>query len=243
MAGESERPASGYAAERPKAFVDAVVAIALTLLILPLMDSVGDVAGSGRDTLAWALDHGSQIVSFLLSFALIAMFWMIHHRLFAAVERVTQVLLWLLAAWMLTIVWLPVATAIAGRMPDEDALARVLYIGSLILTSLVSLAIRLYLRAHPETGPADGDEALRGVAVDGSLVLLFGVALAAALLVPGLGYVALLVMCLTGPVQRLLERLLGVAGRAPRPGRAGERPRPGSPGRPGRARRRSGGDP
>ncbi len=32
------------AAERPKAFFDAVVAIAMTLLILPLMESVGDVA-------------------------------------------------------------------------------------------------------------------------------------------------------------------------------------------------------
>ena len=34
-----------YAAERMKAFVDAVVAIAMTLLILPLLESVSDVAG------------------------------------------------------------------------------------------------------------------------------------------------------------------------------------------------------
>ena len=32
-----------YPAERPKAFIDAVVAIAMTLLILPLMDSVADL--------------------------------------------------------------------------------------------------------------------------------------------------------------------------------------------------------
>ncbi len=37
-----------YAAERPKAFFDAVVAIAMTLLILPLMESVGDVGGCLR---------------------------------------------------------------------------------------------------------------------------------------------------------------------------------------------------
>lgn len=37
-----------YATERPKAFFDAVVAIAMTLLILPLMESVGDVGGRLR---------------------------------------------------------------------------------------------------------------------------------------------------------------------------------------------------
>lgn len=37
-----------YAAERPQAFFDAVVAIAMTLLILPLMESVGDVGGCLR---------------------------------------------------------------------------------------------------------------------------------------------------------------------------------------------------
>ena len=44
----AEKAAISYAAERPKAFVDAVVAIALTLLILPLMESVGDVGGRLR---------------------------------------------------------------------------------------------------------------------------------------------------------------------------------------------------
>ena len=40
-----------YAAERPKAFFDAVVAIAMTLLILPLMESVGEVADASGTTL------------------------------------------------------------------------------------------------------------------------------------------------------------------------------------------------
>ena len=40
-----------YAAERPKALFDAVVAIAMTLLILPLMESVGEVADASGTTL------------------------------------------------------------------------------------------------------------------------------------------------------------------------------------------------
>lgn len=198
----------GYAAERPKAFVDAVIAIALTLLILPLMESVGEVAGAGEDTLSWLEDHRGQLVSFVLSFVLIAMFWMIHHRLFAEVGRVTSPLLWLLGAWMLTIVWLPVATAIAGRMPDDDLVARVVYMGSLTLTAVASLVVRLHLQAHPELHAIARADFAEGIAVDLSLVLLFLLALLLTAVFPPLGYWALGITVLSGVVQKVLVRAL-----------------------------------
>ena len=198
----------GYGVERPKAFIDAVVAIALTLLILPLMDSLGDAARSGDDTLTWLMGQRGQITSFLISFVLIMMFWMINLRLFSVVERVTEPLLWLLAGWVLTIVWLPIATAITGRMADDDILARVLYIGSLILTSLMSLAVRLYVRNHPTLRSGGDREITNGVVVDISLVLLFTVALVIAVVFPVVGYYALLVMLLSGVVQRIVRRLM-----------------------------------
>lgn len=198
----------GYAADRFKAFADAVVAIALTLLILPLMESVGEVASAGDGAFDWLAQHRGQLLSFVLSFVLIAMFWMIHHRLFARVERVTPALMWLLSAWLLTIVWLPVATAVAGRMDDDDAVAKALYIGSLALTALMSLVVRLYLRGHPALHRVSSAELQTGVAVDVSLVLLFGVALGLALLFPVIGYFALLVMGLSGVVQRALEKAI-----------------------------------
>ena len=54
----------GYGVERPKAFIDAVVAIALTLLILPLMDSLGDAARSGDDTLTWLMGQRGKSPAF-----------------------------------------------------------------------------------------------------------------------------------------------------------------------------------
>lgn len=209
MAAEPDAtPGSGFSAERPKAFVDAVVAIALTLLILPLMESVSEVAGAGEDTLSWLEGHRAQLVSFVLSFVMIAMFWMSHHRLFEAVHRVTSGLLWLLAAWMLTIVWLPVATAVAGRMPDDDVFARVTYIGSLTLTALVSLVVRLYLQRHPSLHAVDVHDLGGGLAVDLSLVLLFSLALAATVLLPGVGYYALFITVLSGVAQKAFAGVL-----------------------------------
>ena len=43
-----QRTAQRFPAEQARAFADAVVAIAMTLLILPLMESVGDVGGCLR---------------------------------------------------------------------------------------------------------------------------------------------------------------------------------------------------
>ena len=207
MSAEPSQP--GYPAERTKAFIDAAVAIALTLLILPLMESVGEVAGEGEDALTWLQDHRGQLVSFVLSFVLIALFWLIHHHLFTRVERLTPRLFWLLAAWMLTIVWLPVATAVSGRMEDSDDTARALYIGSLALTALASLGVRLYVRAHPALHSVSDDEMVRAVALDLSLLLLFGAALLIGWLVPAIGYFALLLTMLSGVVQKLLRRMLG----------------------------------
>ncbi len=210
-AAEPERARPLFQAERAAAFIDAVVAIAMTLLILPLMESVGDVADAGEDTLHWLVEHDQQLVSFVLSFVIIAMFWMFHHRLFTQVTAITSPLMWLLAGWLLTIVWLPVATALTGVMDDDDRLAKVLYVGSMIATSLFSLAIRLYLRRHPELRRHPTPYLTAGIAADLATTLLFATALAVALLVPAIGYYALLLMLLTPVVQGLVLRLIASA--------------------------------
>jgi len=206
----SEHPASPgvFGVERAGAFIDAVVAIAMTLLILPLMESVSDVADAGDNTLHWLGEHRQQLVSFVLSFVIIAMFWMFHHRLFRRVTAITSALMWLLVGWLLTIVWLPVATAITGVMDDGDALAKVIYVGSMIATSLFSLAIRVYLRARPQLHDTPAMSLVAGIAADVSTTLLFAVALAVALLVPQIGYSALFLMLLTPAMQSLTMRLL-----------------------------------
>lgn len=177
----------------------------MTLLILPLMESVSEAAGSGDDALTWIIEHQSQLVSFAI-IAIIAMFWMNHQRMLEDVRRVTTVLLWLLVPWMLTIVWLPVATALSGRMEDRDPVAKLVYIGSMILTSLLSLGIRLYLHRHPQLHEASSADLRLGIAADVSVAALFALALVLTLLFPVLGYYSLLVMIASGGVQALLNR-------------------------------------
>lgn len=202
-----------YPAERPKAFIDAVVAIAMTLLILPLMESVGDIAASEGSAREWLTEHHWQLTSFLLSFVIIAMFWFGHQRMFSTVERVSPRLLWLTMPWLLSIVWLPVATALTGRMPNTDTLTLVIYIGSMVFTALSMLILRLFfLRHHSEFGDMSVPMLRRGLSADITTSLLFALALTVSVLLPAVGYASLFLMLLSNPVGRLVHRMLSRSG-------------------------------
>ncbi len=101
-----------HSVERMVSFTDAVLAIAMTLLILPLLESVSESARERLDTLGYLREHNGQLFAFGLSFFIIGLFWRRHHRLFDQVVRYTRGLFLLNLIWMFTIVWLPVATAL-----------------------------------------------------------------------------------------------------------------------------------
>lgn len=72
-------------AERVVFFSDAVVAIAITLLIIPLLESVSQ-AGAGNLTAGqWTVRNSGQILSLALSFVIIATFWIRHHVLYQGI--------------------------------------------------------------------------------------------------------------------------------------------------------------
>lgn len=212
MSDEAEGDATSVAASdgpvsasRLKAFVDAVVAIAMTLLILPLLDSIGDAATTGLSTGEWLREDGSSLFAFVLSFAVIASFWVNHHQLFARVERVTSGLLWITILWMLTIVWLPVATALVGQL-EADPLQKAVYIGTMVLSSAIAMLTRGYLRSHAELHTFSVSHMRREFAADAVSPVLFALCLFVALMLPAVGYWAMLLMVGVGPGERLAKR-------------------------------------
>ncbi|MEN2738646.1 TMEM175 family protein [Microbacterium sp. X-17] len=194
-------------AERLKMFVDAVVAIAMTLLILPLMDSVGEAATHDLSTGDWIVEERQSLFAFTLSFVLIANFWLSHHRLFRRIEHATGALVWLTFAWMFTIVWLPVATAVLSSLATDDLQALV-YIGSLSVTSLLTLATVIYVIRHPELHEIDPQRLRETLAADIAVLTLFLVALALTLAVPVLSYWTMFLLLLSPFLGRLVARIL-----------------------------------
>jgi uncharacterized membrane protein len=192
-------------AERLKAFCDAVVAIAMTLLILPLMESVGVAASDHLSAFEWLSRNGGQLFSFVLSFVLIANLWITHHDLFTGVHRVTTSFIWLTIAWMFTIVWLPIPTALGGQLP-RDAGQEILYIGTLALTGVAMFLSRLYVLRHPALHDVREARLRAGLAADLIKVAMFLLVLAVALVFPIVGYWAMLLLLLVGPLHRLVMR-------------------------------------
>lgn len=192
--------------ERLVFFTDAVVAIAMTLLILPLLESVTDAAKEGLDTAGYLRAHDGQLVAFALSFVIIAAFWRGHDRLFEHVEKQDGVLLRLNVAWMFTIVWLPVATALIGAL-ETDRLQLAVYIGTMLATSLIALSMRWWLRRRPAlVGPGFAATA-SALTAPGVSTGLFALALVLAVTVPGLQFWSLLVLLLEPLVAAVLRRV------------------------------------
>lgn len=192
-------------AERFKTFVDAVVAIAMTLLILPLLEAVNQAAEANLSTAQFFTAHGAQLMNFIISLVMIAAFWLENHRMYHGVDRMTLTLLWINIGWLLTIVWLPVATAMLGQL-EHDPLQALVYIGTLILTQVTTLCAKLYLIRHPGISDIPVPVLRQGALGDIVSIALFTVALLIAAYVHAVGYFALLLAAFAGPLQRVFTR-------------------------------------
>jgi uncharacterized membrane protein len=181
--------------ERLVMFTDAVVAIAITLLVLPLVDAVGHVGQAQVPSVEVITDNQPQIYSFLLSFAVIARLWVVHRRLFDAADADSRGLLFWNMAWLLTIVVLPFPTGMIGVYGD-DRFTATLYVGAILASSICLTVLAFIIR-----GGADLADAV-------ATTVILAVALLVVALVPGVTYVALLLLVLTRFVTRAVEPLL-----------------------------------
>ena len=98
-------------------FSDAVVAIAITLLVLPLVDSASSI---GNESLSMFFHHNqTKLWAFALSFAVIGSFWWGQHQLFERVRAYNGVLVWGMFLWLLGIVFLPYGFTDRPTLEDE----------------------------------------------------------------------------------------------------------------------------
>jgi uncharacterized membrane protein len=178
--------------ERLILFTDAVVAIAITLLVLPLVDVVSEATEAGEPSIDVVVDNQAQIFSFLLSFFVIAKLWTEHHRLFAGVSTITGRVVLLNMLWVLTIVALPFATEMVGGY-GTDRFTVLLYIGTVLVSSACLGALSVAVRG-------------RLVADAVSATALLAAAFLLAVLVPAVGYASLLLLFLSPLVEQLWRR-------------------------------------
>lgn len=146
------RTLEGY--KRLTMFADAIVAIAITLLVLPLVD----IPLEGEFTARSILDeHWPEIGAFAISFAVIFRLWGAHHAIGEHYGGYDRPHVYVTMIWLLSIVFLPFPSELIGRT-EGDRVAYGLYIGTLFV-NVCCLAVLAYrLRAHPALRNADTSE-------------------------------------------------------------------------------------
>ncbi|MGY1706614.1 TMEM175 family protein [Geodermatophilus sp. SYSU D00697] len=181
-------------------FLDAVVAIAITLLVLPLVEVLAD-ASPGDDLAEVLLADVGQFGAFVLSFVVIARLWLVHHRLVEQVGGYDRPFIGVNLLWILTVVLLPFATQVVA-VYGADPLAVALYIGTMAVSSacLTGLSVLVWRRPslrRPGTRPAPP---VAGLVTTGTIL----VALVLGLLFPRVNYLGLFLLFLTDPLERAL---------------------------------------
>ena len=114
---------------RFEAFCDGVFAIALTLLIIDIKIPASEGIGTTRE-LWLALRHlGPSIFAFVLSFAIILITWVNHHRFFRIVNKSSGPFVYANGFLLLTVVFMPFPTGLVGEylLTDHAAPAVVIY--------------------------------------------------------------------------------------------------------------------
>jgi uncharacterized membrane protein len=192
--------------ERLIFFTDAVAAIAITLLILPLVDIV-TADGSGAHPVSvehFLQQNVGQLLAFGLSFVIIARFWIANHGILLNTISSTTLLIWLDIAWVFTIVILPLPTEITA-VYNASELTTTIYIGTCLAGMLLLTAMSVYLYRHPELekkGKPTSAVEIWGV---GSTAAGFVLAFGLELIFPGLHYWTLLVLFLATPLDFVIK--------------------------------------
>jgi uncharacterized membrane protein len=162
----------GVAFDRLLFFSDAVVAIAITLVVLPLVDSARDLGD--RTAGAFLSDSAGELAAAALSFLVVGTFWRTHHRVFADAEGVTSRAVTFNLVWLACVAFLPVPTVLIVATHGDDRVAHALYIGT-ILVAVVALVLEaVVLERHGLRPAPDGPPIARwltAIAVAVALVL------------------------------------------------------------------------
>lgn len=170
---------------RLEAFSDGVFAIVITLLILDI--KIPAVPPSALP--AALVDMLPQLLTYVLSFFIVGLYWHLHHQVAAQIKRIDGAFIWLNLVWLLFVSVLPFPTALLGRYPLQP-IPLTIYGINLILVNVTGFVIIAYSKNHPELRftPMSSAE-LRGIApIYVAVNSLYAVAIAAAWFLPWLSY-------------------------------------------------------
>jgi uncharacterized membrane protein len=154
---------TGTSVDRLLFFSDAVVAVAITVLALPLFSISGPT--SGETVLDVISAHSGQIITFIVTFVVMAVMWSVHNRIMNSLCAYNGTIFWLDMFWLIGFVFLPWPSTMYGSADHwgstdvtffaSDGTGALYWWTMAYISGIGSLA-SLYISRHPELiKPAD----------------------------------------------------------------------------------------
>src|ERR1700758_2435489 len=124
-----------FPVERMLDFSDDLMAFAATLLVLSVHLPHKSELIDGQTLLSALLSQWPTYLGFFMSFVIITICWISHHNLFRIIRRADHVLLILNSFLLMTILLIPIGTALLGEyalLAKDEARTAVLVYGGLV---------------------------------------------------------------------------------------------------------------
>jgi len=132
---------------RIEAFSDGVFAIAITLLVLELIQILHSQSGNGL--LKTCLHHWQSFLAFTIGFITILVCWINHHVAFEYIQKVDTKLMWINGFLLFVVTLTPFPTAVLAEYLEKESRTALAIFGfNYILISIAADAICTYAYNH-----------------------------------------------------------------------------------------------
>lgn len=139
----------GLSTGRLEALSDGVLAIVITLLILTFVDAGNEVSASptmtSSEITAFLTGLWPHLFGYMLSFGLIAIYWILHHHMFHYIRHADRNLLWLNLLFLMSVAFVPFPTdLLATCIFHESNIVVALYGATHVVCGLTLSSIWCY---------------------------------------------------------------------------------------------------
>jgi len=111
----------GLSTHRLEALSDGIYAFAMTLLVLNFEVPKAIKGIENRQLTEFIISQSDRFLNYFLSFALLAIFWMINQQIFHHIKKTDGKHIWLNILTLMFVVFIPFSTSLISEFPDKLA--------------------------------------------------------------------------------------------------------------------------
>ena len=197
---------SSLSKHRIEALTDGIYAVAMTLLVIELKLPAHELVHSQQDLVVAVINLLPKFIAWVISFLVLALFWLGHHRSFQLVRHVDGKLVALNLVQLGLASLIPFSSALSGEF-GQILFSQIFYSANMALLAVMALLITRYIFRHPELCvhpmPVNIYRGTRFRII--GLIAISIVAVLIAMVIPRAGNSAFMLMMFITPLSRRIE--------------------------------------